>query len=51
LESLAVALDEPPESVMELNESGFEKLAQEAYLQYGYPTPEILLSWIGKMGF
>jgi len=51
LESLAVALDEPPESVMELNESGFEKLAQEAYLQYGYPTPEIVLSWIGKMGF
>lgn len=51
LESLAVALDEPPESVMELNESGFEKQAQEAYLQHGYPTPEILLSWIGKMGF
>jgi hypothetical protein len=51
LESLAVALDEPPESVMELNESGFEKLAQEAYLQYGYPTPEIMLSWIKKWDF
>jgi hypothetical protein len=51
LESLAVALDEPPKSVMELNESVFEELAQEAYLEYGYPTPEIMLSWIKKMGF
>jgi hypothetical protein len=51
LEALTVAVDAPPQSVMELNEAGFEKEACEAYDVFGSPTPEIVLSWIKSKGF
>jgi aspartate-semialdehyde dehydrogenase len=38
---------------MELNESGFEKLAQAAYLQHEYPTPADVVgtdpTWVGRV--
>ncbi len=51
LEALTVAVDAPPQSVMELNEAGFEKEACEAYDIYGSPTPERVLIWIKSKGF
>jgi hypothetical protein len=51
LEALTVAVDTPPQSVLELNEAGFEKEAHEAYAIYDSPTPERVLSWIKSKGF
>lgn len=51
LEAATVATEDPPESVMELNEGDFENAARSAHEQYGSVSPRTLNEMLAKFGF
>ena len=51
LEAATVAADHPPEAVLELNESAFERAAQTAQRRLGPATPETLNHMLVEFGF
>ncbi len=51
LEAATVAAEEPPDSVMELNEGGFENAARSAHAQHGTVTPRALNEMLAQFGF
>jgi len=51
LEALTVAFDEPPESVILMNEADFEQAAREAHQKFGFASPDAVLSFLKGYGF
>lgn len=51
LEAAAVASEDPPESVLDLNEAGFESAAYAAHDRLGPATPETLNHLLQSYGF
>jgi hypothetical protein len=51
LEAATVALDTPPESVLEFNEGHFEQAAQSAHARWGVVSPESLNRMLAEFGF
>ncbi len=51
LEAATVAAENPPESVMELNESDFEESARAAHARYGMASPASLNEILENFGF
>jgi hypothetical protein len=51
LEAAAVASDDPPESVLEFNESHFEAAAYAAHESFGPATPSSLNQMLQSYGF
>jgi hypothetical protein len=51
LEAAAVASDDPPESVLEFNESHFEAAAYAAHESFGPVTPSSLNQMLQSYGF
>ena len=51
LEALTVGLADPPASVCDLNEAGFEAAAREAYRCFGLARPSTVLNFLHDFGF
>jgi len=51
LEGLTVGTDQPPESVCDFLESDFEKAAIRAHQQFGFATPENVISFLKGFHF
>ncbi len=51
LEAAAVASQHPPDSVIELNEVGFERVARQMHLEWGRASPENLNRMLQLFGF
>jgi hypothetical protein len=51
LEAATVAMDHPPNAVMEFNEGAFEKAAQAAHAGLGLACPETLNQMLAQFGF
>jgi hypothetical protein len=51
LEGLTVAFPQPPLSVLELTEAGFERAAHEAHARFGVATPASVLAFLASFGF
>jgi hypothetical protein len=51
LEAATVALDSPPDSVIEFNEGDFEQAARMAQTRHGIVTPETLNEMLAGFGF
>jgi hypothetical protein len=51
LEAATVAAENPPESVMELNEGDFEESARSAHARYGIAFPTHLNGMVEKFSF
>jgi hypothetical protein len=51
LEATTVAAENPPEAVMELNESDFEESARSAHAKYGIASPTSHNEMLEKFGF
>jgi hypothetical protein len=51
LEALTVAHNSPPESILMLNEAGFEQAAQDAHQKYGFATPSSVIEFLRNYGF
>ena len=51
LEAATVAMDHPPEAVLEFNEGAFEQAAQAAHGKLGCAAPETLNQMLVEFGF
>ncbi len=51
LEAVTVAIDDPPESVIEFNEGDFERAGYEAHERFGPASPESLNRMLQSYGF
>lgn len=51
LETLTVAFDEPPNSVMLMNEVDFEQAGWEAHRKFGFASTDTVLSFLKGYGF
>jgi hypothetical protein len=51
LEAATVALDQPPNAVLEFNEGDFERAAQHAHVRFGLVSPNSLNQMLAEFGF
>ncbi len=51
LEAVAVAAENPPESVIEFNEGDFENAARSAHARYGFASPRTVNEMLAEFGF
>ena len=51
LKAATVAMDEPPETVIDFNEAAFEKAAQAAHAKWGLASPQTLNQMLADFGF
>src|SRR5580700_11912471 len=51
LEAASIAVTDPPDSVVDFNEAGFERAAQEAHERWGKATPASLNLLLQFYGF
>lgn len=51
LEAATVAIERPPDAVLEFNEGDFEQAAQAAYARLGIASPKTLNQMLAEFGF